>query len=770
MAPSRPAEAKEDHQQITRELKKIISLNKNDSALILNSWNKIIYCSNSAAGICKKKNRELINSVFPYKISNGKISVPDGKKKEIYNVNTIAVKLQKEKFKLIILNKIVTAAKNGGSKKSVISNEKHINEVDKLASSLPDIFFRMNKDGTILDYKAGSVTDLYMPPEKFLGKQMHLVLPESVGTKFKTALKEISKGKELVIIEYELLVAGKVKSFEARILPSGNNEIISFVRDITRRKLIEKSLQHERILLRTVINNIPDAIYAKDLNYCKTLANRTDLENMGCTGEEDAIGKSDFDFFPKEVAETFFADDQRVIKYGKAVINREEFFYDKNGNKKWLLTSKVPLRSNEGKIIGLVGIGHDITNRKKAERTREILYNVSEAAYAASDMSALYKRIHETIARTMPVKNIYIALYDEKKELISFPYFVDEFDPPIPTKKPGRGLTEYVLRNGNALLADQKKINELIDGGEVVLIGTMCAVWLGIPLKLSGKTIGVIVVQDYENEKAYGEEEKQLLIFVSEQIAQVIERQRNSDAIKKYADELKQLNQTKDKFFSIIAHDLKNPFITILGFSDLLISDYAELSDDEKLYYVSEMKKSAEVSHNLLQNLLQWSRSQTGRIDFNPQKLDLHELINANFLLLEMTAQKKQIQLQHQIKGQQFIFADKDMIDTVLRNLLTNAIKFSDRNSAISVNAAAKEDFMEIEVADSGIGMDKKTIENLFKLDATHSSSGTENESGTGLGLILCKEFVEKNCGTIRVESEQGKGSRFIFSLPVHKE
>ncbi len=765
MAPSGPAESANYNQKLIRELKKIVQLNNKDSALILNDRNKIVYCTQPAAKILKKTNQLLINYKFPYRISNGKFSMP-GNNGSI-KADAITVKLKKEKFKLILLNRIEPG--NNHKKRNKNSKET-VKELDAILNSLPDIFFRMSKDGTILDYKAGSITDLYLPPEKFLGKHMQSVLPKSVGVKFQFALEEISKGKKLTVIEYELPIGGKEKSFEARVLPYGDNEVASFIRDITDRKEMERSFQHEQILMRTVFNNIPDAIYAKDINCRKTLANKTDLENMGCEKEEDVLGKTDFDYFPKEIAETFFADDQVVIQKGEAVINREEYFYDKYGNKRWLLTSKLPLHTEDGKIIGLVGIGHDITNRKKSERIRETLYDISEAAFTASDMDALYKRIHEIIAHTMPVKNIYIALYEKKIESLSFPYFVDEFDPPQPTKKLGRGLTEYVLRNGQAVLVDFKKDAELRAAGEIELIGTNSPIWLGVPLKLGGKTVGVIVVQDYENEKAYGEEEKQLLIFVSEQIAQVIERQRNADAIKKYADELKQLNQTKDKFFSIIAHDLKNPFITILGFSDLLLSDYAELSDEEKLFYVGEMKKSAEVSHNLLQNLLQWSRSQTGRIDFNPQKLDLHELVNANFLLLEMTAEKKRIQLLHKIAGQQYVYADKDMIDTVIRNLLTNAIKFSNRDSVINVNAAAKGDFTEIEVVDSGIGMDKKTIESLFRLDATHSSSGTENESGTGLGLILCKEFVEKNSGTIRVESEHGKGSKFIFTLPVHKE
>ena len=230
---------------------------------------------------------------------------------------------------------------------------------------------------------------------------------------------------------------------------------------------------------------------------------------------------------------------------------------------------------------------------------------------------------------------------------------------------------------------------------------------------------------------------------------------------------LKSINATKDRFFSIIAHDLKNPFITIMGFSDLLLSDYTELSDDERLFYLEEMKNTAELSHNLLQNLLQWSRSQTGRIEFNPQRLELINLVNKNFLLLKNAAEKKRIRLQDMVPPAMAVNADEEMLNTVFRNLLTNAVKFSNTEGIISVSATARDNFSEICVSDSGVGMDEKTMDKLFRLDVTCSTRGTANEEGTGLGLILCKEFIEKNQGKIWVESEVDKGSKFFFTLPI---
>ena len=333
-------------------------------------------------------------------------------------------------------------------------------------------------------------------------------------------------------------------------------------------------------------------------------------------------------------------------------------------------------------------------------------------------------------------------------------------------KRLGTGLNHYVIKNGSPLLADSNKINEFNKAGYIKINYSPAAVWLGVPLKSEGQCIGAIVVRDYDNKIAYNEDDLQLLTFVSAQVAQAIERRRSSEAIQTYAKELQLLNQTKDKFFSIIAHDLKNPFITILGFSELLHTDFNELSDEEKLYYIEEMKKSAETSHNLLQNLLQWSRSQTGRIDFNPADISIDELIFQNIVLLTPTAERKNISINYTADKNNHVFADNDMIDTVIRNLISNAIKFTNRDGKISISTDSTGPLLKVSVKDNGTGMSKEVKEKLFRLDVNQSTAGTDNETGTGLGLILCKEFIQKNGGTISVESEEGSGTTFSIMLP----
>ena len=657
-----------------------------------------------------------------------------------------------------------------------ISNELTFNQSlfnALLHNSSDSIYFKDLEGRFIKVNKEVAKAHNFEDPELLIGKtDFDLFNKEHATDTFNDEQQIIKTGKPIIRKEEKIeWPDGKTTWVSTSKMPCYDNSgkiigTVGITHDITKAKQTEESLQSERIFLRTVMDNLPDAIFAKDLNFRKTFVNKADLKNMGCENEKEAIGKTDFEFFPKEIADHFHNDDNLVVNTGSAILNREEFFYDKSGNERWLLTSKLPLKNEKGEITGIIGIGHDITERRKSQKIREALYQISETANAPSDMFSLYKQIHRIIQSLISAKNFYIVLYDEKTDTISFPYFIDEKIESMPSKKLGNGLNSYVIRNGVPLLVDYDQIFELKKSGKIQITYTPAAVWLGVPLKLEGKCIGAIVIRNYENPKAYNQEDLHLLLFVSEQVAQVIARRRTSEEIKKYADELNQLNQTKDKFFSIIAHDLKNPFITILGFSDLLLSDYSELNEEERLFYISEMKKTAETSHNLLLNLLQWSRSQTGRIEFNPTELQIDNVILENIELMMATAERKKIKIIYEIIKPKVVYADKDMLNTIIRNLISNSIKFTKQGGTITLETYDAEDFVEVSIKDTGIGMTKESLKRLFRLDTSHTTPGTEKESGTGLGLILCKEFVEKNGGTISVKSDLGKGSTFIFSLP----
>jgi PAS domain S-box-containing protein len=248
---------------------------------------------------------------------------------------------------------------------------------------------------------------------------------------------------------------------------------------------------------------------------------------------------------------------------------------------------------------------------------------------------------------------------------------------------------------------------------------------------------------------------------------EITKRKQAEEALRKSEEKLRELNAQKDKFFSIIAHDLKSPFNAIMGFSELLINQINEKDYDGIERYASIILQSSQNAVELLKNLLEWALSQSDMIEFAPVQLELTHLIEQTLSELRHFADQKSIKLLNDIQGHLSVFADKNMTGTVIRNLVTNAIKFTREGGAVHISAQNTPKEIIVSVKDNGVGIDSTKIEGLFRLDANVSTPGTNKEKGTGLGLILCKEFVKKHGGRIWVESEAGKGSEFSFSLPL---
>lgn len=235
-------------------------------------------------------------------------------------------------------------------------------------------------------------------------------------------------------------------------------------------------------------------------------------------------------------------------------------------------------------------------------------------------------------------------------------------------------------------------------------------------------------------------------------------------------EELEQLNASKNKFFSIIAHDLKNPLHTVLGYSFLLHHEYDRFGDNERKRYAKDIYNSTNNIFRLLQNLLDWSRAQTGRLKYEPIIFEFSGLLDKICGLMKHAADEKNIVIVNHVPGNVHVHAMPMMIETVIRNLITNAIKFTPEGGTIEIRHRYYERVVSISVSDTGIGMNESELEQLFAIDSKIRKKGTKNEDGSGLGLILCKEFIELNKGKIWAESEQGKGSLFSFTVPLALE
>ncbi len=239
---------------------------------------------------------------------------------------------------------------------------------------------------------------------------------------------------------------------------------------------------------------------------------------------------------------------------------------------------------------------------------------------------------------------------------------------------------------------------------------------------------------------------------------------RDREERKKVESNLTELNLNKDKFFSIISHDLRGPTSNIVRLSEFLLEP--NLAEADRKNMTLHLHKAAQNLQKLLENLLSWAKFQMGRLDFTPAPVDLYNLANESIAQVATMAADKAIIIKNQVAPRTYAFADDQMIMMVLRNLLVNAIKFTNQAGTVKVSATETDQEVQISVADNGIGMNPETTNKLFQLGNHFTTLGTSNEKGSGLGLILCMELLEKNNGTIRVSSEPGKGSTFVFTLP----
>lgn len=579
------------------------------------------------------------------------------------------------------------------------------------------------------------------------------IQPDKTSTVYETTVTNIN-GKSIPV-EISISI----------VQSEDEHDLILIIRDISERKEKDQQLTRERNLTQYFMDYIPFSIYFKDLESRFIKVNKATLDKLGFSSFEQIIGRTDHDIFTKDHADEARADELKLIRAEEIIINKIEKETWQDGSISWVNTTKVPLKDEAGKIIGTLGITTDFTQIKKSELIQQTLLKISTAVNTVEEMDDLYSEIHQAVQTLMKADNFYIALYDEKTRILSFPYFVDQFDPKPSSRIAGRGLTEYILRSGKAHLIDAELDMALRKLGETNLLGEPAQIWLGVPLKIGDKTIGAVVVQDYDDPNTYGQEELRILTYVSEQIANAIMKKNSEYELKSYSEELQELNASKDKFFSIIAHDLKSPFQGLMGLSRLIVEDYDELSEDEKRSFILALNESAESTYKLIENLLEWSRLQTGRMKYNPSKIDLFEIVESIKMLLFQTAELKNIKIKNKIPQGTHVWGDKYMLTSLFQNLISNSIKFTNRFGEIIINSSIDNNFIEVSVEDNGVGIEPEDIDKLFKIDSTFSTRGTEQEKGTGLGLMLCKEIIMKHDGDMKIESEKGRGTRVLFTL-----
>ncbi len=502
--------------------------------------------------------------------------------------------------------------------------------------------------------------------------------------------------------------------------------------DITRRKQAEQELLMAKETYESIFNSVAEAIYIQD-------ENGTFIEvNLGAQlmygySRKELIGKNPADVSAPgmnnldEVRRIF----EQVKKDG---VSRSFEFWGirKNGE---IFPKDVSL--NKGKFFGkdcIIAIARDISERKQAEKllqdtknTYESIYNsVSEAIYVIDENGAF-------LDVNLGAEKMYGY---SREELIGKQFFE--------VSAPGMNDLEFL-----------QKI-----GFEVITTGTQkhLEFW-GI------RKNGEIFPKDISINKGnyFG---KDCLIVSARDIT---ERKRAEQELIKTNTELEKANREKDKFFSIISHDLRSPFNSFLSITKILSEQFYKIKMADVQQYAKELYSSAENLFKLLENLLSWSRLKRGVINFKPEELYLKEVVDACAYMLKGPIEQKNQELHITIPDYIFVYADRPMLDTVLRNLLSNASKFTPRGGSIHIKAEIDGNMVVVSVKDNGIGMPEDLIDKLFDIGVKTSRKGTEDEPSSGLGIILCKEFVEKNGGNLWLESTEGEGTTFYFTVPLIK-
>ncbi len=300
----------------------------------------------------------------------------------------------------------------------------------------------------------------------------------------------------------------------------------------------------------------------------------------------------------------------------------------------------------------------------------------------------------------------------------------------------------------------------------VALIYSICFIFL---IWISARSVNRMDIRrrraDLALKKAYDDLEEANLKLQKELADRIL----IDEALTQSEIKLKELNATKDKFFNIVAHDLKNPFTSLMGSSELLYQNIQQLDNKNIVSLAKIINDSAKNGYAILQNLLDWSRSQTGLLNINPENINLRNMIDESISSLSQVAANKEIEIRSEAREDIFVVTDKNMLKTILRNILSNAIKFSYRKGNVRISAAVDHNKVIVAVKDNGIGIPKENLDKIFRIDTKVSVPGTENEMGTSLGLKLCREFIGKLGGKIWVESTENKGSEFKFSIPYKK-
>lgn len=528
-----------------------------------------------------------------------------------------------------------------------------------------------------------------------------------------------------------------------------------------RDKNTHKARQDE-VKYNRLINALDDLLWESDTEARILFISANCKKVLGYLPEE-IIGRKISEFMHPEEIIRLSSEYQKIISQHKPLSNFVNVLQKKDGNSIVMETNAVPVYDENGEFTGYFGIDRDITSHVQAKKDLSDNLQFMETLIDTIPLPAFYKgNDGRYIGFNKSFAADIIGLPD--KEIIG--KTMDELGDRIPEEL----ARAYSLKDNEIISTPGTQIYEApvkCTDNKIHFFMFNKATYYDS----SGKPAGIVgvmvdITERRESEKALAKLLEELDYSrrqVEDEAVRVI---RLNEQLEISEKKLNALNASKDKLFSIIGHDLRGHFNVLNSITQMLSNDYNMLSDEERLECIEAVASTSRQSYRLLENLLNWARSQAGMVEFSPEMLYLEQIIADVIKLLKGQADNKEISISSSVAENMKVRADRNMMETVLRNLTSNAIKFTEPGGTIFISAIESENSVQISVADTGIGISSEDVEKLFRIDVDHKKIGNSREKGTGLGLILCKEFIEKHNGTIWVNSEPGRGSSFIFTLP----
>ena len=441
--------------------------------------------------------------------------------------------------------------------------------------------------------------------------------------------------------------------------------------------------------------------------------------------------------------------------------------FTKDSSRKTIKWSITMLTDENKNFSGAACIGEDITEFKMHERILNFRYELIEKEHNGNIID-LIRFTLETAEQLTNSKISVFCFFDEldKPRIVQIKPYDNNHDSISKDVKPDYSVglagiwTECIEKRGPVIHNDypESYYNNILPEGHPGIIRELV-----FPIIKDNKIVATIGLGNKESD--YSKKDIEIVSLLCEPLWNIIDKKKTTNKLRKSEEELRALNLTKDKFFSIIAHDLKSPFQGMLGSLQILSSEFDDLTNDERKGFIKSIDNLSRRTYKLLENLLQWSRIQTENMEYNIQILSVNNVFNETIDLLSDVAAHKSISIHKDISDEYFAKADLNIALTVFRNLLSNAIKFTNNGGKINIYATQSDNLIEVFIEDNGIGMTEDELKNLFRIQNQQQKHGTQGETGTGLGLILCKEMIGKIGGSINVKSSLGKGTIFSFTL-----